>query len=745
MTFDCRVVISVRGVSTAQTRAALDSRARVRRAHAPKLASLTRVAAEHAGRRRVPCCADLRLSAGALDDARASFGRTEACRRREGGANMSAEAPETRVKRSILAPSEISIFEVSAGRAPGIASKETTGQRLKREQSKSVRKRGRSGLKNPGTDLLSIGVGGSDFKRAQLSEAERYGLLPADKSSKGRPSLRPERKTPLTTGRLGLFTRKKEAARSMQSADIASSVVEPSEVIDLEVQEAPMASGRSRDSDDDNTRPVSDSESEDPGDVTEEGGKEESARDGLSFGSGSVQMTKFQRMRRREKPLPQQLQGSSSRIHPSARIPPPQAEPASRRVVSGISEPLRDVKNTKLSSVPFNRFANRHKPVKKIDKASVRPSGRIPAEKFYGHDKGAKSSPRPQGRGLVLSAGRRLLLSSSRSSPEEAVRVASSGSDKERQSSAQGAKEASSSPVSVQNMLRPVANKRLRPLSPEERTRFQTATQNVTKGEVVAEVKSANIRLRGKDIVRLRGRRWLNDEVVNAMVGLVNERNRQHFAGASAPSNLVRNDIDGCDETNATGKAVNEKDADDECQLIDRNVVKPGRPRSYMFSSFFFTRLAGNGYDYEGVRRWPLRAKIDVASLDLILFPVNLNNFHWVLAAIDMKHKEFLYLDSMYGADSFNVLPTLRRWLYDEVKNKHGEEEANALKIRFWTDVEKPSYLPEQKDDGSCGVFTLYMADYLELGKTPDFDQDDIAVLRQRAVLFLKDGALPST
>jgi sentrin-specific protease 1 len=267
---------------------------------------------------------------------------------------------------------------------------------------------------------------------------------------------------------------------------------------------------------------------------------------------------------------------------------------------------------------------------------------------------------------------------------------------------------------------------RLAPLSGEERARFQTMTKGVAKGAVIAEVKSANIVLRGKDIARLRGRRWLNDEVINAFSALVNDRSRSHFARAAA-----------------AGPAPHGVDADDDCCVVETGVVRAGRPRAYMFNSFFFTRLSANGYDYAGVRRWTVRARVDVAALDLVLLPVNLDNFHWVLAAVDLKRREFLYLDSMHGADTSHVLPTLRRWLFDEVRDKHGPGRAEALRIDSWADVQRPAYLPRQGDDGSCGVFTLYVADYLELGKTPDFVQDDVAVLRQRTVLFLKDGALP--
>ncbi len=42
-----------------------------------------------------------------------------------------------------------------------------------------------------------------------------------------------------------------------------------------------------------------------------------------------------------------------------------------------------------------------------------------------------------------------------------------------------------------------------------------------------------------------------------------------------------------------------------------------------------------------------------------------------------------------------------------------------------------------------CDIFALYAADYLEMGRKPDFDQNDIHILRQRTAIFLKNSKLP--
>jgi sentrin-specific protease 1 len=250
--------------------------------------------------------------------------------------------------------------------------------------------------------------------------------------------------------------------------------------------------------------------------------------------------------------------------------------------------------------------------------------------------------------------------------------------------------------------------------------------------------------LRGEDIVRLRGRRWLNDEVINSFVALINMRNRKHFASVDTPHGSAP----GAEPELSSRKPAQADKRSGDVELCvalgSRQDAPPtSRPRTYAFNSFFLPRLAQKSYDYHGVRRWTERAGVDVAKLDLVLVPVNLSNYHWVLAAADIRGRELIYFDSMYGEDDSNVLETLARWLVDEMQDKHGAKMAEEMNVPSWKRTVNPPYLPRQYDDGSCGLFTLYLADYLELGLTPDYSQDDMTILRKRAVLFLTQGRLP--
>lgn len=286
-------------------------------------------------------------------------------------------------------------------------------------------------------------------------------------------------------------------------------------------------------------------------------------------------------------------------------------------------------------------------------------------------------------------------------------------------------------------------NIRLKELTGDEFEKFRAATYQSSDTEVVAQVSSVNISLTGADMRRLRGRRWLNDEVINAFCGLINARSRAHFA----PEESLTTSMDSMDGRSsaliAKGRAPEHIEPCTRAPNMPESFQINGRPRAYVFNSFFYTRLVSNGYDYSGVRRWPLRAGIDVRKLDMVLIPVNLMNFHWVLAAIDLKNRSFLYMDSMNRGDSSGVLTTVKKWLYDEIADKHGSGVAEEMNIGCWSSSDRPPHVPRQGDNGSCGVFVMYLADYMELGKRPDFTQEDNSILRKRAVLFLTEGRLP--
>ncbi|GAB0492978.1 hypothetical protein MMPV_004249 [Pyropia vietnamensis] len=248
---------------------------------------------------------------------------------------------------------------------------------------------------------------------------------------------------------------------------------------------------------------------------------------------------------------------------------------------------------------------------------------------------------------------------------------------------------------------------------------------------IAVTVAAARITLRRRDLRRLRGERWLNDEIMNAYVALLNERNRRRVATAAA--------------TTAATAAAAAHATSSGCRRPTPPVPPP--LRVYCFNTFFYLRLTQgpDRFDYDGVARWTVKAGVDAATTDLLLVPVHVGTCHWVLVSLDVRSRRVTYLDPLHAADSGGVTSTLSRWLTAEVAARHGgtPTEAAIGVPAAWTvtaNTVDGVAAPRQADAGSCGVCVLAMAERLERGAPLAFGQRDIRLLRKQMVLDLYDG-----
>ena len=243
---------------------------------------------------------------------------------------------------------------------------------------------------------------------------------------------------------------------------------------------------------------------------------------------------------------------------------------------------------------------------------------------------------------------------------------------------------------------------RLKALSSIENAVFN---YHVNNSDLKLRIPSANATLKSSDLETLCNQNWLNDEIINSFTALINLRNKDHFK--FHPS------------TTSTSHRL--------------------RPRTHVFNSFFYTCLtrSASEYDYAVVKNWPNRAGFTAEDMDLILIPINQNNKHWVLASIDLRTQTFSFMDPMKKERGIDYLRTLKQWLIQEIAAKSGEECAKKMNIDSWKLISNPAVIPKQRDGSSCGLFVLYMCDYMELGKQIAFTQSDVQVLRKRTVLYL--------
>lgn len=129
-------------------------------------------------------------------------------------------------------------------------------------------------------------------------------------------------------------------------------------------------------------------------------------------------------------------------------------------------------------------------------------------------------------------------------------------------------------------------------------------------------------------------------------------------------------------------------------------------------------------------------------QLEILLVPAHVSDSRWIAAAIDVLDRIFIFMDSMKGGDSTEILTFLRKWLFDEATSKHGLERANDLNISAWRSAVRHDLIPLQSFGGSCGIFVMFTIECLIRRVDLNLDQRDTSLLRKRTALYLLEGAL---
>eukprot|EP00923_Selenidium_pygospionis_P012515 GHVN01021252.1.p1 GENE.GHVN01021252.1~~GHVN01021252.1.p1 ORF type:complete len:878 (-),score=257.67 GHVN01021252.1:48-2291(-) len=199
-----------------------------------------------------------------------------------------------------------------------------------------------------------------------------------------------------------------------------------------------------------------------------------------------------------------------------------------------------------------------------------------------------------------------------------------------------------------------------------------------------------NIEITHETLACLRPGTWLNDEVINFYMELLNERNKRQRADGERT------------------------------------------PRCYFWSTFFYTKLSGENslggqnYSYESVKRWSVRKKVNIFSdVEIMVIPVHVRKIHWTLGAVDLRSHKIHFFDSLAGNYSEIFHHFLIRYLQDE----HLDKKGGKLEVE-WVLENDAEYTPQQNNGCDCGVFTCRFAECIGDGRAFDFGQDDIGEAR---------------
>ena len=230
---------------------------------------------------------------------------------------------------------------------------------------------------------------------------------------------------------------------------------------------------------------------------------------------------------------------------------------------------------------------------------------------------------------------------------------------------------------------------------------------NLSPNKVVGTHKASNIEVKVKDLGTLESGQWLNDEVMNFYMALLQDRN------------------------------------------IKRCQENPKHCRVLLMNTFFYTKLTSSGYNYKSVKRWTKKVKLvkkglsnisSIFELDKLIFPVHVNKIHWCCGCVDFKKKVFLYFDSMNGASS-SFFNNMRKYIVDEFQDKlKGDQSKYNLDLKQWKQNNNRSKYPQQQNGVDCGVFTSKCADWISDDLYPDYSQQDMQYFRNRMMVEIIRG-----
>jgi sentrin-specific protease 1 len=193
-----------------------------------------------------------------------------------------------------------------------------------------------------------------------------------------------------------------------------------------------------------------------------------------------------------------------------------------------------------------------------------------------------------------------------------------------------------------------------------------------------------NIEMTSAQIQCLKSLSWLNDEVINYYMQLLQARTNHH--------------------------------------------------RCFFSNTFFYDKLMQRGrYSHDNVARWSLRAGIKVIDMDMVFVPIHVNGNHWCMACINFTRQRFEYYDSLGGRNT-ECLHNLRQYVIDEAKlYSHAD-----IDLSQWVFYMPGTQVPQQNNGSDCGVFACKFADYLCDNIQLVFTQADMPYFRKRMVLEIK-------
>ena len=124
----------------------------------------------------------------------------------------------------------------------------------------------------------------------------------------------------------------------------------------------------------------------------------------------------------------------------------------------------------------------------------------------------------------------------------------------------------------------------------------------------------------------------------------------------------------------------------------------------------------------------------NIFDLHMLMFPIHVDNSHWILAVVNFRLEQIAMYDSLHALHQ-GKLDFLLEFLQEEAARQ-------KLTVDFsrWTTVHLKS--PSQTGTINCGVFVCITGDYLAQGLDLDYTEDHVPLFRLKMVRDLRRGFL---
>lgn len=179
------------------------------------------------------------------------------------------------------------------------------------------------------------------------------------------------------------------------------------------------------------------------------------------------------------------------------------------------------------------------------------------------------------------------------------------------------------------------------------------------------------------------------------------------------------------------GQWLNDEVINAYLRLVDGE-LENSSSRVRVVNTFFFDQYLKDSKNIGKILRILSKKRIDVNKIDVLYIPININNMHWSFVILDLEKGIATYCDSLKNAS----IPS-----HKEIVNLGNllQNQRAKIKEKFIKATLHPSF-SKQNNSYDCGVFMLKGIDELARFSKLSFFQQDVDYLRHLICLELLQG-----